>query len=221
MEQGLVRRCLIAVVLAHSHAVAAIRVAPLRTAQCGLHCRARPLHMQSETPERDAAADTAIAASVASGEVDLASLDFDTRLAVLATQIPDVAPTTEKDENIFPEGSDATSPLKKEFWALCAQDLRELEWPSRKQVFQTLFISQIAFVAIIVLTLVFDAVIESGVKSLLLDEPFRWPHHVPRQHDPSPRLACPPLPMRPRLSNCLLSLRPGLPLESHAPAHRI
>ena len=39
------------------------------------------------------------------------------------------------------------------FWALCLQDLKEVSWPPRKQVAQTLFTSQVAFFVIIIVTL--------------------------------------------------------------------
>lgn len=116
--------------------------------------------------------DAAVAEAVATGSVDLSTLDFDQRLAVLAAQIPESVPAQEEDDGVFPEGSPETRFWNPAFWALCAQDLKELEWPSRKQVFQTLFTSQIAFVIIIAITLVFDALVEAGIKTLLLDEPF-------------------------------------------------
>ena len=53
------------------------------------------------------------------------------------------------------------------FLKLCAQDLREMTWPSSKQTAQTVVVSQIAFVAILVLILVFDAVVQSGMRTLL------------------------------------------------------
>ena len=41
-----------------------------------------------------------------------------------------------------------------------------------RQVAQTLFTSQIAFIIIILLTLTFDSIAESSVRTLLLGEPF-------------------------------------------------
>jgi len=114
-----------------------------------------------------------VAEAIATGEVDLSSLDFDQRLAVLASRIPEGIPAPqEEDDGVFPEGAPETRFWNPKFWELCAQDLKELQWPTRKSVFQTLFTSQIAFVIIIVLTLVFDAFVESGIKAILLDEPF-------------------------------------------------
>jgi len=104
--------------------------------------------------------------------VDLSTLDFEQRLEVLASRIPETAAAQVVDDNVFPEGSPETNFWSPKFWSLCSQDLQEIVWPSSKQVFQTLFISQIAFVVIIALTLVFDAMVESGVKTLLLGEPF-------------------------------------------------
>jgi len=114
-----------------------------------------------------------VAEAIATGNVDLSNLDFEQRLQVLSARAADAVPVKqEEDDGVFPEDAPETRFWNPAFWALCAQDLKELEWPSRKQVFQTLFISQIAFVLIIALTLVFDAAVEGGVKALLLDEPF-------------------------------------------------
>jgi len=117
--------------------------------------------------------DASVAEAIATGEVDLSTLDFEQRLQVLAARVPEGVPeAADDDDGVFPIGSPETRFWNPAFWALCAQDLRELEWPSRKSVTQTLFTSQIAFVLIIALTLVFDAIVESGIKALLLDEPF-------------------------------------------------
>ena len=62
----------------------------------------------------------------------------------------------------------------KEFFALCYEDLRSVEWPSQKKIVQTLFISQLAFVGIVVLVLVADALFNSTIRTLLLGEPFRF-----------------------------------------------
>lgn len=161
----------VATLLDRCDAVVLLRGGPsLRVlARCGTFC-----NMQIQGDEPVAATDPveAAVAQAATGPVDLSTLDFDERLAVLASQIPETAAAQEEDDGVFPEGSPETRFWNPAFWALCAQDLQELEWPSRKSVFQTLFISQIAFVIIIMLTLVFDAIVESGVKALLLDEPF-------------------------------------------------
>ena len=109
-------------------------------------------------------ADAAVAESVATGAVDLSTLDFDQRLAVLASRIPTEVAPVEEDDGVFPEGerthrrrvpctmlnaapraligAPETRFWNPAFWQLCAEDLKELEWPSRKSVFQTLFISQ-------------------------------------------------------------------------------
>jgi len=51
------------------------------------------------------------------------------------------------------------------------EDLKSISWPSRKQVLQTLFISQVSFAAIVVLVVVFDTVTEASVRWLLLGDP--------------------------------------------------
>lgn len=106
--------------------------------------------------------------------VDQAELDFEERLAMLASQIPASVPDAKdqyKTENI--EKGQDESWISPSFYALCKQDLDEISWPARKQVFQTLYTSQIAFFVIVVLTLLFDSTIESAVRTLLLGEPFR------------------------------------------------
>ena len=113
-------------------------------------------------------------AAPVSAAVDQAELDFEARLAALASQIPENVPAPEEQ---YKTGSDDKgqdeSWISPEFYQLCWQDLQEVSWPSRKQVFQTLYTSQIAFAVIVVLTLVFDSVAESAVRSFLLGEPFR------------------------------------------------
>ena len=122
------------------------------------------------------------AAAGADGEPNLAAMSFDERLAFLSEQAADAVPIEKPEENIF--GGDEDTTLfgisdvvetqwwRPAFWKLCVQDLQELTWPSRKQVSQTVITSQVAFVVILVLILVLDAVFESGMRSLLLDEPF-------------------------------------------------
>jgi len=66
----------------------------------------------------------------------------------------------------------ATQWWKPEFIQLCVQDLRELSYPSRKQTLQTVVVSQAAFVILIILILVFDAVIEAGMRSALQGKAF-------------------------------------------------
>lgn len=121
-----------------------------------------------------AAPPAAPVAAPVSAPVDQAELDFEARLAMLATQIPTSVPD-EKDQyktDGAEKGQDE-SWISPAFYELCAQDLREISWPARKQVFQTLYTSQIAFFVIVVLTLLFDSTIESAVRTLLLGEPFR------------------------------------------------
>lgn len=126
--------------------------------------------MQEDSPSADPA-------SPGDGSVDLAAMDFDERLAYMATQIPTGAAVTKPAIGFGEEpilgtsgGGPETKFWTKEFWTLCRQDLQDLEWPSRKQVFQTLFTSQIAFAVIIVITLAFDTTVETLVKKLLSAE---------------------------------------------------
>lgn len=123
------------------------------------------------------------AAAAAGGEVNLAAMSFDERLAYLAAKAADEVPVPKKEPNLL--GGDEDSTLfgisdtvetqwwRPEFWALCFKDLGEMTWPSRKQVVQTVITSQVAFAGILVMILFLDAVFESGMRSLLLDEPFR------------------------------------------------
>ena len=45
-----------------------------------------------------------------------------------------------------------------------------MEWPQPKKVFQTLYTSQIAFVFVVVLTLLFDAIFDATVRTILLGD---------------------------------------------------
>ena len=159
--------------LGHSDAVALLRGGPsINTlSRSGARC---VMQAGDESPEPVAAesaagvdpADAAVAEAISTGSVDLSTLDFDQRLAVLASRIPTDTAPVEDDDGVFPEGkrpqrvrlatqrlyagpplafsgSPETRFWNPAFWALCAEDLKELEWPSRKSVFQTLFISQV------------------------------------------------------------------------------
>jgi len=109
------------------------------------------------------------------GSVDLASMSFDERLAYLASQTPsEPRPKVEDEVSMFGiDGSNkATQFWRPEFLKLCLDDLREMTWPSRKQTLQTVTVSQAAFVVIIILILIFDAVVEAGVRSLLQGRDF-------------------------------------------------
>ena len=114
-------------------------------------------------------------------QVDLAGLDFEQRLAVLsATTKPapklSVEAAKESEEEAYKTESLVKGPetkfWKPEFWGMCIQDLKQMKWPSQKSVAQTLLISQVAFVAVIVIVLICVAFVETGMRSLLLDEPF-------------------------------------------------
>jgi len=109
------------------------------------------------------------------GEVDLAAMTFEERLEYLAAQAPtEVAPKKEEEASLF--GIDASNPATQwtdpEFLKLCVEDLKDLQYPSRKQTVQTVITSQIAFVLVIVLVLLLDAFVEAGVRSLLQGKPF-------------------------------------------------
>jgi len=71
----------------------------------------------------------------------------------------DPAEMKEREKNApAREWDDDEKPWKPVFWAAIAEDLRTVEYPSTKKVFQTFLISQVAFIVVIVVTLLFDAV---------------------------------------------------------------
>lgn len=116
--------------------------------------------------------------SVATGEVDLSAMSFDERLEYLAAQTANAVPVESlpEDEEGSMFGIDGDNPdtqwWKFEFWKLCFQDLSEMQWPTRKQTLQTVVTSQIAFVVLLVLILVLDALAESVMRSLLQGKDF-------------------------------------------------
>merc|ERR1711871_1885118 len=59
-----------------------------------------------------------------------------------------------------------------EFFALCFDDLKETTWPSSKSVLQTVVTSQIAFIIIFIVILLFDATAEAAVRSLIQGKEF-------------------------------------------------
>jgi len=104
------------------------------------------------------------------GEVDLAEMTFEERLEYLAARAPDTPAPKEEDETsmfgIDMSNSDTTW-WSFSFRKLCFEDLGTLQWPTRKQTVQTVVVSQIAFVAILIFILLFDATVEAGMRSLL------------------------------------------------------
>ena len=83
-------------------------------------------------------------------------------------QIPDKRTEEVDDKDV--DRSDE-NPLKPQFWGLIWDDLQSVSWPSLKQVLQTLYISQLSFVAIIILVVVFDTFTEASVRWLVLGDP--------------------------------------------------
>jgi len=109
------------------------------------------------------------------GKADLSGMSFEERLEYLASVAPDVAAPAEEDEpNLFgfDSSNEATLWWSPKFYALCFQDLREMTWPTPKSVAQTVVTSQIAFVVIALSILIFDAISEAGIRSLVQGKPF-------------------------------------------------
>lgn len=109
-------------------------------------------------------------------EVDLSTMTFDERLDYLAAleQEKPIPPEDPDNDDLF--GVDDSLPEAQfwtlDFWRLIMEDLKTIEWPTRTQSLQTVVSSQIAFVVILVLCLVFDATVESGVRSLVTGSDF-------------------------------------------------
>ena len=129
--------------------------------------RTSPLALQEVGED---ASPTASTPTTPDGEVDLAEMTFEERLEYLAARVPDTPAPKEEDETsmfgIDMSNSDTTW-WSFPFWKLCFEDLGTLQWPTRKQTVQTVVVSQIAFVAILVFILLFDATVEAGMRSLL------------------------------------------------------
>lgn len=109
------------------------------------------------------------------GAPDLAAMSFEERLEYLASQAPtEKAPKKDDEGSMF--GIDvsnaATQWWNPEFLGLCLQDLKEMQWPSRKQTFQTVVTSQIAFIIVLIAVLLADAFTEAGVRTLIQGKPF-------------------------------------------------
>eukprot|EP00316_Scyphosphaera_apsteinii_P021879 CAMPEP_0119329590 /NCGR_PEP_ID=MMETSP1333-20130426/76211_1 /TAXON_ID=418940 /ORGANISM="Scyphosphaera apsteinii, Strain RCC1455" /LENGTH=159 /DNA_ID=CAMNT_0007338747 /DNA_START=141 /DNA_END=620 /DNA_ORIENTATION=+ len=107
--------------------------------------------------------------------LDLKDLDFDARLAMLAKQYENAVPITKEERDRLQEErvqDDDEKWWTPAFWALVRDDLKSLQWASFSKVFQTLYISQIAFVMVVMLVLFFDAIFDSAIRALLLGEPF-------------------------------------------------
>ena len=127
-----------------------------------------PAPMTEEPPPTPPSA--AALPTTADGEVDLAAMTFEERLEYLASQAPTEIPVEKKDEDLL-FGIDLTVPDTQwwtfGFWQLIFQDLQEVTWPAPSQVGQTLVVSQIAFVALLIFILIFDATIESFMRTLI------------------------------------------------------
>ena len=108
------------------------------------------------------------------GQPDLSKMSFDERLEYLASVAPTVAPPKEEDDvSMFGIGDAVSTKFwSPEFIGLCFQDLREMTWPSPKSVAQTVVTSQIAFIALFIAILVFDAFAEATVRTLVQGKPF-------------------------------------------------
>jgi len=136
-----------------------------------------PEPASSEAENKSVATSTNPAASPA-GQEDLSALSFDERLAVLSKQYENAVPVSaaerKRREEAAParEWDDDERFWKPEFWAAVKEDLASLDTPTPSKIAQTFFISQIAFVVVIFLVLVSDAVLESAVRAYLLGDEF-------------------------------------------------
>ena len=123
-------------------------------------------------PEAEPVAPGAVATAA-----ELEEMDFDARLAQLASQVQDVAPAPKEEPLPFgvdkflggsntPKDDDPAGKFYKlEFWKLVWEDLQLMVWPTPKKVAQTFVISQTAFVTVVVLVLLIDALAETTVRA--------------------------------------------------------
>lgn len=108
------------------------------------------------------------------GKPDLSKMTFDERLEYLAQQIPDSIPEETDDTTMFGIDTSNAETLwwSPKFLSLCLQDLQDMQWPTRKQTIQTVVTSQIAFVVVFVVVLLFDAFADQIMRSLIQGTPF-------------------------------------------------
>ena len=109
------------------------------------------------------------------GAPDLSQMTFEERLEYLSSQAPtEKAPKEEDSSSLF--GIDVAIPStqwwRPEFLKEVLEDLKDLQYPSRKQTFQTVVTSQIAFILVIISVLVLDATVEAFVRTLIQGQPF-------------------------------------------------
>jgi preprotein translocase subunit SecE len=108
-------------------------------------------------------------------DVDLSAMSFEERLEYLSANAP-TAPRDKEEDDVAMFGIDNTRKetqwWRPEFFKLCFQDLREMSFPTRKQTVQTVLVSQAAFVLIIIFVIIFDAITEGTVRSLLKGDDF-------------------------------------------------
>ena len=121
-------------------------------------------------------ADAPPQAAGADGEApERGGLSFEERIAALSKQYENVVPMDleerkAEEESLDRQSDDDENWLSPAFWAACKADLSDMEWPQPKKVFQTLYTSQLAFVFVVVLTLLFDAIFDATVRTILLGD---------------------------------------------------
>lgn len=126
---------------------------------------ASPAASPAGAPLRDEAAETP----------ELTGLSFEERIAALSKQYENVVPMDLEERKAEDEQNERKSDEDERwwspaFWAACKEDVQAMEWPQPKKVFQTLYISQIAFVAVVALTLFGDAVFDATIRTILLGD---------------------------------------------------
>ncbi len=106
---------------------------------------------------------------------DLDGLDFEERLAALAKQYENAVPVDPEEEKLKESDRDWDEDEKwwnPAFWSALSEDVKDVEWPTPKKVVQTFLISQAAFVLVVVLTLLADALFDASIRSIVQGEPF-------------------------------------------------
>ena len=135
----------------------------------------RAPHPPMADGDADAAAGGSPSQITEGGAPDLSQMTFEERLEYLSSQAPtEKAPKEEDSSSLFgiDAANAATQWWKPEFLKECAEDLKDLQYPSRKQTFQTVVTSQIAFILVIISVLVLDATVEAFVRTLIQGKPF-------------------------------------------------
>jgi preprotein translocase subunit SecE len=116
---------------------------------------------------------------MATGEADLSAMTFDQRLEYLAAKDASLVRSDDDDEyevdfvgvKAYTEDPE-TQFWKPQFWKLAREDFKELRYPTRESIIQTVIITQIVFFVVLAFVCVFDSYVEATVRTVVQGKPF-------------------------------------------------